>query len=213
MNKNQAIFDYLNRKNPIKPPKTNIKAPGSLIEITTFRGKELAIVLYHVSRNDLWRYLRTHDIEYDKSNKYYSYHYSILGHFKEQDVQESVKGGKEPQLQLLIVKVSSKTEYNVIAGNDPDLQTLFEAIRDMAKSDKSIPTYIDKLYNVIVMKLATDDMKRSFKQGLTAGDIIKRYQDIDSQDSTKDDDYRPANEDSTTDSTVNEASDSSENDT
>lgn len=168
--KMQDVFGYINR-NAGKPKQivTDLREQGSLVNIETMKGKELAMVLRYISKKELKKYLEDHNISYDKNSEIWERNYAVLGHFKAEDIKTLIEENKydeSPKLNLLIVLVYSKTTYSVIAGTTPEMQLLFEILQGISKADKEIPSLINKLLNVSAMNLATKDMSKSYQEEL-----------------------------------------------
>ena len=188
----------MDRKNHRKLPKDDMTKAGSLVTLETpYSESELAMVLKYVSKNDLTAYCRKNKIVRDEESEIWRCNYAVLGHYKKQEFLEilkSMKFDEKPTLNLLIVKVNSKTSFNVVAGNAPEMQLLFSTIREIAQSDNSISELLDQLVKVCTLTLMTDDLKKQYREALEKKLNEKDSEKIDSSSESEEKDVELSDE-------------------
>lgn len=166
---NSNVFNYINRNQIYRQPKSNIKDQGSIIKILLASGKkEPAITLVYVTKQQVRKYMKDNRINYDFSNNQYSTNYTVAAHFKLTDVKSTVesfeKTGKQeaPDYNLLVLQVSSKTDYHIVTQLDEPIVTMIMKIVNELPNLKEL---LNELFRIDVMQLATDDMKRAYEEG------------------------------------------------
>lgn len=166
------VVGYINKNNQIQrfPIRTDITRQGDLVTLQTMNGNEIGMVMCHIKKNQLRDYLRNLNVKFDESSEIWRCNYSVIGHYKAVDIDEYILSGndmaKYPRINILIVKVNSKTNYNLIVGRSPEMLLLIDTIKHISLEDKEIPELMTKLLNTSVMGLATKDMSKTYQKEL-----------------------------------------------
>lgn len=171
-NKLNRVTGYINREEQfrVNPIQTDITKQGDLITLQTMNGKEIGMVMIHIKKNQLKNYLRNLNVNFDKSSEIWNNNYSVIGHYKAEDIDDYIVSGNEenkyPRINILIVKVNSKTDYNIVTGRSPEMLLLIDTIKHISLEDDKIPELMTKLLNTSIMGLATKDMKKTYQEEL-----------------------------------------------
>ena len=171
-NKLNGVTGYINKNNQfqVSPIQTDITKQGDLVTLQTMNGKEIGMVMCHIKKNQLRKYLKDLNISYDESSEIWKYNYSVLGHYKTQDIDEYILSNNDinkfPKINILIVKVNSRTDYNLVVGRSPEMLLLIDTIKHISVADKEIPELMTKLLNTTIMNLATKDIKKTYQKEL-----------------------------------------------
>lgn len=166
------VTGYINKNNQfrVNPIQTDITKQGDLVTLQTMNGKEIGMVMCHIKKNQLKDYLRNLNVDFDKSSEIWKFDYSVIGHYKADDIDKYILSGndmnKYPRINILIVKVNSKTDYNIVMGRSPEMLLLIDTIKHISLEDDKIPELMTKLLNTSVMGLATKDMKKTYQEEL-----------------------------------------------
>lgn len=169
-NKLNGVTGYINRNNQfqVSPILTDITKQGDLVTLQTMNGNEIGMVMCHIKKNQLRKYLKDLNISYDESSEIWRHNYSVLGHYKASDIDEYILSNNDmskfPKINILIVKVNSKTDYNLVVGRSPEMLLLIDTIKHISVADKEIPGLMTKLLNTSIMGLATKDMKKTYQK-------------------------------------------------
>ena len=161
------IFRQISKSEVDKIVKDDVTKSGSLIVLRSMYGEELGMVLKFIHKNELKDYCRKHKIQIDKESEIWHHHYAVIGHYKKEELEnliQSMNFDDKPALNLLIVKVDSKTSYNIVVGDAPEMQLLFKTIREIAQADDRINDRLNQLLGVSAMSVMTDDLKEKYRQ-------------------------------------------------
>ena len=161
------IFQTIGKNDFDKIVKDDITQSGSLIVLHTPFGEELGMVLRYIPKKELRDYCKKHNVKIDRDSEIWQHHYAVVGHYKKEELEALIRAMNftdKPALNLLIVKVNSKTSYNVVTGNSPEMVLLFDTIRNIAQDDAAINERLNKLVGVSAMSVMTDELREKYRQ-------------------------------------------------
>ena len=164
----------------LSPKQTDITKQGDLVTIQTIAGNEVGMVLNYKKKNQLRQVLKDLNVHYDESSEIWKHNYSVLGHYKASDIDYILKEQKYneyPKINILIMKVNSKSDYNLVVGRSPEMLLLIDTLRYISERDKEIPRLMNELLNSSVMHLATKDMSKTYQKELEKKKQLKEQGD------------------------------------
>lgn len=151
-----------------KLKKTDARVPGSFMTIhTSIESREVGMVLFHITKNELRRYLKDHHISYDSNSEVWKTNYSLVGHYKADDLREKLEDPEEllegtpAPLNLLVMRVTSKTDYAIVVPNHSEVQKLFDVIKEISQADKRIPDLLNELYKMSMMSVVMNNVAKN----------------------------------------------------